>query len=157
MAVGEFLCHAAVANDRASDELREHRYVEQQAEEIFLYRRVTAVDVHQVRDGLKDVETDANGQGYLGVGDIEAELIERLDKHACVFEDAQDADVADKAEDEAGFLVFPAYSDDSSGQVSQEDASEHQEDVHRFSPSVEDEGEKYEHSIARREALMKRS
>ena len=152
VSVVEFVCHRAVAHDGTGDELREHGDVQQQVHEAALRRALAPVDVHQVGDGLEYVEADADGERQPGHVDVQAEGAEYLAEEAQVLEGAEQAEVERQAHCQRELAVAFGGGDAQAREVVDDNAEEHEQDVDRLAPGVEEEREDYQREVSGREA-----
>ena len=143
VAIADFFGHGAVAHNGTGHQLREHRHVEQQAPETVLRGGVFAVHVDEVRHGLEGVETDTDREGNAGSAHRDAPSIEGVRDEIGIFERAECGEVAENAENEEKTRDGTAVDRDAN-EVIEHHTAQHQKNIHRFSPSIEDEGEKDE-------------
>ena len=143
VAVADFFGHGAVAHNGTGHQLREHRHIEQQATETILRGCVFAVHVDEVRHGLEGVETDTDREGNAGSAHRDAPSIEGVRDEIGIFERAECGEVAENAQNEEETWDGTAVDRDAN-EVIEHHTAQHQKNIHRFSPSIEDEGEKDE-------------
>ena len=142
------LGNGAVAHDRAGNELGEHAYVEQKVHEAPLGRAFLLINIYQIGYTLEDVETDAYGQGYPGVGHGYANHGKGSCRKRGVLENAQRQHVGDDAYVQCQFPVRGLRVYELAYVEVDEHQCEHQEHIHRFAPCIEEQGEEHKAGIA---------
>ena len=142
------LGNGAVAHDRAGNELGEHAYVEQKVHEAPLGRAFLLINIYQIGYTLEDVETDAYGQGYPGVGHGYANHGKGSCRKRGVLENAQRQHVGDDAYVQCQFPVRGLRVYELAYVEIDEHQCEHQEHIHRFAPCIEEQGEEHKAGIA---------
>ena len=150
------LGNGAVAHDGAGYELGKHAYVEQQVHKVPLCRTLLLIDIYQVGYALEDVETDTYGQGYPGVGHGDAKHGKGRCRERGILEHAQGQDVGNDTDVQCQFAVRCLRIYELAYVEVYEHQGKHQEDIHRFAPRIEEQGEEHQAGIAqfvRREPL----
>ena len=92
---------------------------------------------------MEGVEADADREGNARSGHGNAPSIEGVRDEIGIFERAECGEVAENAENEEETWDGTAVDRDAN-EVIEHHAAQHQKNIHRFSPSIEDEGEKDE-------------
>lgn len=147
--VVNFLSHRAISHNRARNKLWKHTDIEQQIAEMTLHRRLLAINVDEIRNGLESVETNADGQRNLRVGDLEAKvcIVDDLGEKTQVFKHTQDAQIAEQTNNECRFPMPLGAVDNEPGYEVDHHASQHQKHIDGFAPRVEDEREDDQHHV----------
>ena len=140
---------AVVADDGARDELREEGDVEPEIEHTALHLGLAAVHVDAVAHGLEGKEGDADGERDLRHSQLRPEQgVEVLHGKAEVFEMEEDAEVENDREHEPKPFAPRARLDETEGVVDR-DGQQHQEDIDRLAPGVEEQARDQEKEVAR--------
>ena len=151
-----------VLDDGARDELREQGDVQGKGHEVLLHPDLPGVQVNDVREDLERVERDADGQRKFEGRDVRAEqTVDVVDHEVRVLEEAEDREVVDDVGDElelrkARPAVGECRVDDPSRCEVEQNAQEHQDDVHRLAPCVEHEAGQQQYAVFDRDVLRQR-
>ena len=148
VAVVDFSCHEVVAHNGTGNQLREHGDVEQQAAELLLHGCLTAINVNEIGNGLKRVETDADGKCDVGSGDGHADAGEGGGDEVRIFERTENRHVAAEACCESQPTVSVAVVDEQSCDVVHCHAAQHEEHIDWFAPGIEQQGEHNQCGVA---------
>ena len=140
-----------IAHDRPGDELREHRHVAAEGDRVALRRAVAAVDVDGVGHGLERVEGDAHRQRHARHRDGERERrVERGDDQPRILEEAEQREVdRDRRNEQRPPHARPAVKlfHQQAVAVVHDRGKEHQHDVDRLAPGVEDQARKKQQQV----------
>ena len=140
-----------IADDRPGDELREERDVEQKFCKRPLRRDIPAPDVDRVGKRLEGIKRDADGQRDDRHGDRRAEQRVQVFHHeARIFEDREAPEVQHQRQHKKHALV-PLFDQQPEAPVDRR-GGDHQKQVDRLAPGVEDQAEDDQHRIFRRNA-----
>jgi hypothetical protein len=139
--IDDHVLDVTIFDDRACDELREERDIEQHVEEIPLDFYHTAVHIDDIRKRLECEERNTDGKRDLRCGQRRAEeRIHCLDKHARILEDDQQAQVGNDGDDHRKpVLALRRSGDPKRVEVVHHRTQEHEEHIHRFPIGVEAE------------------
>lgn len=143
MAAVDFLSHGVIPHDGACYELREHGDVEQQVEEVALRGRLAPVYVDKIRDRLEYVEADADGERYLRHRYGYPYGNKRRGEEPEIFKGGEDSQVGGHADYQPYFarVLGGGVADEDAGDEVDHHGEEHERDVDRFAPGVEEERE----------------
>ncbi len=148
--VAQLLRDVVVFHDRAGDELREHRDVEREVDDVAVRLHLAAVDVDQIRHRLEGEERDADRKRQIVIRDMDAEdVVDRAEEEAPVFEEAEHEDVDNEREDELRLRVALVSGDVESAHVVEYAAEEHEEHIHRLAPRIEEDAEEQQDDVLR--------
>ena len=90
----QFLRYRLVADDGTRNQLGKQCHIRAEIDDILLRFCLAPVDINGVAHGLKGVETDADGQRQIRLGERRAEQgIDRADKEVAVLEHAQQSQI----------------------------------------------------------------
>ena len=136
--------HVLIPDDRPGDQLREERDKCAEADKVFLFLGVAAVNVDRIGHRLERVEGNADRQREPERGDAYAgNAAERRGEQIEVFEENEQREVDNGIDRQNGPRFFivgqPIAGDEESGSIVQRDGEYHQQDVHRLAPAVKHE------------------
>ena len=140
----QLLVDGGEADDRAGDELWEHRYVGEVVEVVFLDRDLALIEVDGVAHGLEGEETDVDRKTEVERRDgSTGEGIDRLYQEIGVLEETETAEVDEhrqqKTEPADGRTLIRAVHHTAERVVGQ-GLENHEQDVDRLAPGVEEQG-----------------
>ena len=148
MTLTDLTCNGSVAHDGTGDELRKHRDVKQQVRISPLNGRLAAIDIDEIGDGLKRIEADTYGQGYLRTGHTEAQITKRLCEKAEILENREYGNVAGQTGHKRAAAVAVTAVYEQTDSVVDCHRGQHEEDIDGLSPSIEYQGESDQHPVA---------
>ena len=140
----QLLVDGGETDDRAGDELREHRHVGEVVEVVFLDRHLALIEVDGVAHGLEGEEADADRETEPERRDCGAgERIDRIHQEIGVLEEAETTEVDEHRQQEAeptdGRTLIRAVHHTAERVVGQ-GLENHEQDVDRLAPGVEEQG-----------------
>ena len=104
-----------------------------------LHGSFLTIDINQIGNSLECIETDTNGQCNSGVGYMDADSCQLLDKETQILESAQNQDVTSQSDNERPFASWTlGVADAQASEIIQYGAEEHQENIDRLTPCVEE-------------------
>ena len=136
------------AHATSGNELREHGYVEQQVGIAALGRSLLAVDIDKVGYGLESIEADAYRKRDARHGNRHSEVGKGLGYKRGILEHAQYQDVDSQSRHQSCPVASLATIYGQSCPVVGKHAQQHEENIDRLAPGVEDERECHKNSIA---------
>ena len=133
----DLLVDVVILHDRTGDQLREKRYVQKQLPEIRLRRGVAAVDVDHIGENLEGVKGDANRQGDLRDGQLNArQQIQRFGGKGGIFAHAEQEQIeADRCGEQRAAGPARQYARQ---HIVDGDGEQKQQHVYRFAERVEE-------------------
>ena len=90
-AVLQLAGYIGVADDGPGDELGKHGHIRAEVHQRALGQSVAPVNVDGVAEDLEGVKADADGQGHMGQGKIQAQGVQGVHREIRVLEPAQKA------------------------------------------------------------------
>ena len=155
-------CHRFVLDDGSGDQLGEHGDEGAEVHHVALDRCVLPVHVDGIAHGLEGVEGNADGQGDAqqrdgdpaqghALRDAQAgEQIQVLRQKSPVLEKAQEQQIEDHRlghEPPGLFVVGAVLLHQQTVGVVDQDGQEHDDDIHRLSPAVEEQAHHQQHEV----------
>ena len=138
--------NVVVFDDRARDQLREKRNIEQNLNKRSGNDRPVAIHIHHIGQALKGEERDADRQHDAGQRQAEAEqTIDRADRKIRVFEHREHPDAARHGKRHTEFGVFPRRQQ--TADVIEQHRNQQQRQIHRLAECVEDQARRKQQRI----------
>ena len=142
----------AVADDRSGDELREERDVGAEGDVILLRVGVEPVHVDHVGERLERIERDPDGERHVhGAHSDPGQRREDGHGEIPVFEKSEDEEIhRDRRRQvrlRAAAVRLPVLPDEPPEDIIDGHRREHEEDVQRLAPAVEDETDGEQHRV----------
>ncbi len=150
----ELVGHRLILDDGAGDQLGEQRHVGGKVQDVPLGRHLAPVHVDGVGHGLEGVERDADGQGKAQGGNALIEqAVDVCNGEVGVLEEEQNSQVAHHRQNQHSFcaLLLSAAAEKADAQavaVVEHRGEEHDEDVFRLAPAVEQQAGQQQHDVA---------
>ena len=151
--VVELIGDVLIADDRTRDQLREQGYIGTEGDNVLLHRRIAAIYVDRVGHRLEGVEADADRQGDLQARDVqERQIAERIGEESRVFEETQKTEVDAYRQDEEDLRLLlvrlAVFVDEVAAGIVDDGGKDHQGDIYRLAPAVENEVDDKEQEVA---------
>lgn len=153
-AVIDLVFDVGIPDDGTRDELREHCDVHAKVQWVFLCIYLTAIDIDHISDGLQGEERDADGQCKIELGyELLADsAVDVMCEEALILVEAKDGNVESKVKDEQE--LFAGYFFASRNCVTESpvegDGEDHEPNVDRLAPCIEQQRECQEHNVLSR-------
>ena len=147
----ELLLHISVLDNRTRNELREQGQVQGKAQKTLLRSHVLPVHVENIGQRLEGIKRDSDWQGQRRVMDVQSRQgVEGIHQESEVFKESQHQQVHEQGKEHgpfAGTSLFLSSANLQGAVVVQERAVDHQYDVHRFAPAVEQQAGRQQHQV----------
>ena len=155
----ELLLHIPVLDNRARNELREQGQVQGEAQKALLRSHVLPVHVENIGQRLEGIKRDSDRQRQRRVMDVQSRQgVECIHQESEVFKESQHQQVHEQGEEHgpfAGTSLFLGSANLQGAVVVQERTVDHQYDVHRFAPAVEQQAGHQQHGISSVDILFR--